>query len=715
MKIKITCRPRYNPWLKKYLNTKTFSKILALGILINSMPINSLAGILSEDGRYETFESSDITINNILEEDKVDVEIEGNTLVNYSHIKSFVANSVPSYNRNPLLEPGKTYTFSCNVSDIKNGPFTGTLLRIYFKNGSFITPLDITYEEGHYKQVFTIPSDKEIDYYYVGWIRNYTSGQSAQLDNIIILEGDWSNKEIPEYFEGMKSSFENNIKDDGSYGMTILSKNKNLFDIKKHSYLNIVDDYVEVTTTSNQYITYNLEKNTEYTLSFDKYDDNYASWIAVEVNGEYTNNSNMNFSKTYRTGDNGVLTISIRANTKNDIGHKICNIILEKGSKKSNFEYPEFNKADLYLNQPLRGLPNGVKDRIIKKNGQWFIERNCGEVTLNGGENWKVDIIHESTVSYILPVDNITDNEFSNKVLISDKFISRLGSNLWTVDIEGCGVGAPHAKGIKLNLNKEKLTSLDVNGLKKWLSNNPTTVTYQLETPVYEPLNIDSTVNTYLDTTHISTNSTIPANLKVTVDRTINRATEAIELAKTNPTIANLSRARYWTNLLKESNKKEELQVEINNNTDIVDLQLERKTASANLDVYIKCENMLVFTLDSNQITFDDFSGIEDIEKTNAVNISINSSLPYQLNAYLPNEIQNADRTKTMNKEILQLKESNETTYQAFTNTTDKVVLKDNCNSGNQLVHGIDIMLKGGVAHEKDVYKAVIKLEAEQK
>ena len=140
-----------------------------------------------------------------------------------------------------------------------------------------------------------------------------------------------------------------------------------------------------------------------------------------------------------------------------------------------------------------------------------------------------------------------------------------------------------------------------------------------------------------------------------------------------------------------------------------------KKVSSANLDLYITSENILILTLDTNQVTFDDFSGVEDLEKSNTVNVTVSSSLPYQLNAYLPAEIQNADKSNTMDLSILNIKENSESAYQTFANTTDKIVLKDNCSGGNDIVHGLDIKLKGGIAHEKDVYKATIKLEAEQK
>ena len=68
-----------------------------------------------------------------------------------------------------------------------------------------------------------------------------------------------------------------------------------------------------------------------------------------------------------------------------------------------------------------------------------------------------------------------------------------------------------------------------------------------------------------------------------------------------------------------------------------------------------------------------------------------------------------------MNKDILNIKENSEFNYQTFANTTDKIILKDNNQAGNNLIHIVDIKLKGGITHKKDVYKTTIKFEAEQK
>lgn len=201
---------------------------------------------------------------------------------------------------------------------------------------------------------------------------------------------------------------------------------------------------------------------------------------------------------------------------------------------------------------------------------------------------------------------------------------------------------------------------------------------------------------------------------KIVADITAD-AEDAVVLAENNKTTSDIQSARELVNSLEEGVKKEELQSRLNDIVDLTDFTFTKYTTTSNVDVYIKCENILMMSLDTNSVTFEDFSGIEDMEKTNAVNISINSSLPYQLNAYLPTEIQNSDKSNTMDKRILNIKENSESTYQTFANTTDKIVLKDNCNAGNDLVHGIDIKLKGGIAHEKDVYKTTIKFEAQQK
>ena len=101
-----------------------------------------------------------------------------------------------------------------------------------------------------------------------------------------------------------------------------------------------------------------------------------------------------------------------------------------------------------------------------------------------------------------------------------------------------------------------------------------------------------------------------------------------------------------------------------------------------------------------------------------AVQISINSSLPYELNAYLVEEIQNSDKSETIDKDRLGIRDNTHPTdeeYKKFTTVGDKLILQDNCPTGNDKEHTIDLMLEGGEAYPADVYKTVIKFEAQQK
>lgn len=203
--------------------------------------------------------------------------------------------------------------------------------------------------------------------------------------------------------------------------------------------------------------------------------------------------------------------------------------------------------------------------------------------------------------------------------------------------------------------------------------------------------------------------------MEITIDRTINRAVEAIELARTNPTMENISIARMWTNLIEESSKKDELQDTIDSFTEVKDLTIEKKTASVNADVYIKMKNSLSLSLDTNSIVFDDFDATEGVEMQNAVNLSVSSSLPYRVNAYLEDELYNADKSKKLDNSILNIKSNKDSEYRGFIDTATPIMLLDDQDSGSDVVHGIDIKLNSTDTHKADVYKTTLKFEVEQK
>ena len=187
----------------------------------------------------------------------------------------------------------------------------------------------------------------------------------------------------------------------------------------------------------------------------------------------------------------------------------------------------------------------------------------------------------------------------------------------------------------------------------------------------------------------------------------------AIEKVETTLLETDLLYARSLVNILPEGEFKKECQSRLNNLN--VSSKIKPKNVTANFDLYIKSENMLKLSIDTNSITFEDFSGLNDLENLNAVNLTVNSSLPYKINAYLATEIKNSNGTNIMDKNLLNIRVNGQSNYNAFTDIATPIILLDDQEAGNDISHGIDLMLKGDLAYKKDIYKTTIKFEVEQK
>lgn len=767
---------------------KAISVALLYCLFINN--ISSFAGILSEDGRYETFEGNNVTIDNILEEDSIaNIELEGNTLVNhvdYSAITTgnigvsidrdtreitfdnIISESDSSYTDmnlyiRPNLKSGETYTVAVNV--LENTILGNQFFMILDSHQDYIPVNGARVphgKKGIVKFKFTVKESN--NGIFKIYLRNYKDQENrgiVKIKDLMILEGDWTNKEVPTYFEGMKSvgELENNQ-------INIVSKNKNLLNLDIYKDANIANgglievssDSIKITTPKTtldsidcymdigvdapsswfferdcKKYTIPIKPNTEYTLSYD------VEVESVNNHDVYLDFRDVNYNKLkmyeYRrsvTGD--TFTVTSPENSKyvlvrfdNNLGGNSLvfkNIQLEESNKKTTCNQYMENAKKINLREPLRCLPNGVKDRIIKKDGQWVVERNTKEVVLTGGENenWgygndNVNIDSNNTISIQRNFNDIAYGLDVGIQLVSNLFPSYEVANISNIteDKEWIRSYSSTSGNVGVRILKSKLTSPTLEGFREWLSNNNLKVVYQLKKPVYEPLNIDSSIKLYLDTTYISSSSNIPANIKITIDRIVNRAQEAIEIAKANPTIENISSARIWVNLMNESSLKDGLQNEIDSIIEIQDLTIEKKSVSVNSDIYIKIKNTLSLSLNTNSIVFDEIDVTEDLEMQNAVNLSVNSSLPYKVNTYLESELYNSDLSSKLDKSVLNIKSNVDTEYKAFTDVNVPIVLLDNQYAGMNNSHGVDIRINSADTYKADIYKATIKFEVEQK
>ena len=87
---------------------------------------------------------------------------------------------------------------------------------------------------GWYIDEITIPSNGTTDTYVINPAISHFyegSGTSIEISNIMIVEGSKEdNATIIDFFEGLQSSFEEKVNDEGKYEIEILSRNKNLID-----------------------------------------------------------------------------------------------------------------------------------------------------------------------------------------------------------------------------------------------------------------------------------------------------------------------------------------------------------------------------------------------------------------------------------------------------------------------------------------------------
>lgn len=125
-------------------------------------------------------------------------------------------------------------------------------------------------------------------------------------------------------------------------------------------------------------------------------------------------------------------------------------------------------------------------------------------------------------------------------------------------------------------------------------------------------------------------------------------------------------------------------------------------------------EGYLNISLSTNQIKFENFTGLEDVEIIKAIEMNVDSDKAYNISASIPSRIRNVDGDKELNPEVLSIKESNAPDYISFVNLNDSVLLMENVASGVN-THTFDFKLNKDKFLEKDSYRAVIKFEINQK
>ena len=167
----------------------------------------------------------------------------------------------------------------------------------------------------------------------------------------------------------------------------------------------------------------------------------------------------------------------------NNLVLQVKDIQIEESDASTSYEYFKLDKTEFLLDQPLMKLPNGVYDEITK-DGKLI--RRIGKIVLDGTGDIVNDFPPSQNTTIAFSVKQGIHLNIDNVSSISDKFINIDGNNYWNEDKEG--FMSSSGNRFKFRIEKNKLESKDVVGLKKWLSQNPVTIYYQLSTPTVTEL-----------------------------------------------------------------------------------------------------------------------------------------------------------------------------------------------------------------------------------
>lgn len=176
-------------------------------------------------------------------------------------------------------------------------------------------------------------------------------------------------------------------------------------------------------------------------------------------------------------------------------GVQFYDIMVNYGAKFVDYEpFTGFETTTVELNQPLRELPNGVKDTI--ENG--IATRRVGEITFDGSEMWyKNSGSNSNNWMYYVTIAHIRAKGLCDSLL--HKEIADINSD--GARINRVGFNFNHnATVMYLNvgyyMQQAGLTNT-VDNLKTWLQSNPITVWYELATPTTEQITLPTLPSWY--------------------------------------------------------------------------------------------------------------------------------------------------------------------------------------------------------------------------
>ena len=445
--------------------------------------------------------------------------VVGDTMVNLATIRkgSFNFHPNPSVGVNiPLLR--KINTVFTVIINVKNHTLNyNCKIQLNCDDNVNIYPTGISSSTTGLT-VFKIQPIKEGKFHNVHTIRFYTDNTTEgnfAFDDLIILEGDYTNKPIPQYFEGMQSSFEEckvtqEMVDSGEeleenlgkykVPVKVVGKNKYSGDITG-IYLNATSLVLESSPATHSCI-FKCKPNTNYIVTFgssvnrnivggfNKYPELGDSFTRLSTVGN-SDNTQYTFNSTNFTY---IVFYYYAGETYN------YNIQIEEGTQATPYE-PYFERTQtVYLNSPLlKG------DEIVCKEDGLYHYHKMKQFVLDDSRNWNLDSNELTNTVRFNILSCLTD---SVPTTTSKVIATYSTSNKTTYNIDEENIQITTTGVLYLRINKTKAT--DLISLKLWLQSNPIPFVYELAEPYYEKISDDKLLLEIPNSATLSVESVIP-------------------------------------------------------------------------------------------------------------------------------------------------------------------------------------------------------------
>ena len=447
---------------------------------VKKLEESTVSTVITESG----FTTVEQTTNGYFE----DVKLEGKTLVNLATQPTnngSINHQYATISTVTNIKPSTEYTYIIR----NNGSET---LKLYLNTNGGFDWFDLDVEAnstvmGKAKTLPTIEGDI--------WLSLSKAETIEQNLQVVLLEGDHTQNPPNGYIEGLKSVGQSaTTSEDGVDEIVVSSVNGdgNLFD-KKNIHLNkflqtngdetsvegwFVSDYIKVADTCYIKGLINVASSNLARICVYTQNKTFKTLLSQPLN------TTLNISSFIENGDYIRITEKIE---------QVDNIVVCK-NEISNQIYQSDKKRLLYYNGETQTWEKPILrewDSIEKHaDGKYYYHQRSGEVVLNGSENWEKvtpPYTEDANIYFccrVLDAVSVKRGEF-----VSDRFNKE---DVYNTDKEGLYIYNTSTYKLRININKSKLSTQDLQGFKQWLQANNVTVVYQLaQEKVYECTNID--------------------------------------------------------------------------------------------------------------------------------------------------------------------------------------------------------------------------------